>query len=82
MYTYKEAQKIFDYYSDKVIGRPLDKIEAPTLLITELKIVEIKNNKHNVFCYARASVSSYLYRNIQVVVKDLELISPSEVLEK
>ncbi len=82
MYTYKEAQEIFDYYSDKVIGKEIKEAEFEKYLIEYLKIEELNNGSFIVNCYSRTATSTPLYRNIQGVAKDLGLISLTELLEK
>jgi len=82
MYNYNQAVEIFKYYSDKVIGKTINPIKAKDLLIGHIKIVELTNNTFNVYCYAQGSASVDFYRDITSVAKDLNLLSPSEVLEE
>jgi len=80
MYTYKEAQKLIDYYSSKVIGKEIKESEFEKYLIEYLEIKELNGGSFNVFCYSRASISTLIYRNIKTVAKDLGLISPTELI--
>ncbi|WET02787.1 hypothetical protein P0R33_00350 [Flavobacterium sp. YJ01] len=82
MYTYNEAVKIFKYYSDKVIGKKIDEKKAKDLLVTHMKIEDLGNNKFDVYCYTKANISIHFYRNIASVANDLDLLSPSDVLEE
>ncbi|AWA31000.1 hypothetical protein HYN48_13425 [Flavobacterium magnum] len=81
MYTHKEAQKIANYYLEKVIGKPLSKAKAKSLPITEIKIEELNDHTFNVFCYGKASSSVIFFTTIDLVAKDLELLGPDEVLK-
>lgn len=81
MYTYKEAQKILEYYLDKVIGKPIDKVRGEELLTDYLKIEELKNSKFTVLCYSKAALTVSFYRNIDLVAKDLELPLPSDIIK-
>lgn len=82
MYTHEEAVKLYHYYLDKVVGRPLDTEQAKELPIAHLKIEELVDHSFNVFCYGKGSLTFHFFRNIETVAKDLELPSPSEVLEE
>lgn len=81
MYTYKEAQKIANYYSDKVMGKPLNKVKAKSLPISDIKVEELTDHSFNVFCYGTAQISVSFFTTIDNVAKDLELLSPDEVLK-
>ncbi|WP_394760045.1 hypothetical protein [Flavobacterium sp.] len=81
MYTYKEAQKIANYYLDKVIGKPLSRVKAKSLPITEIKIEELDDHSFNVFCYGKATLSVAFFTTIDLVAKDLELLGPNEILK-
>lgn len=81
MYTFKEAQKLAEYYKDRVIGQPLNKEKAKSLPITKIKIEEVEDHTFNVFCYGKGSISVHFYTDIESVAKDLQLSSPKEVLE-
>lgn len=79
MYTSKEAQKLVDYYSDKVIGKPISE-KLQEKLIETLGVVEISNQKFNVYCYNNSNRPP-TYSHIIAVAENLNLLSPSEVLE-
>lgn len=81
MYSYKEAVKILNYYSDKLIGKPIDEKKGKDFKITHLKIEELVGNTFNVFCYTRVNVVDF-YLDIDSVATKLKLISPSEVLKE
>lgn len=82
MYTHSEAVQIFQYYSDKVIGKNIDEKKAKDLLVTHMKIEDLGNNKFDVYCYTKGSISIHFFRDIASVARDLKLSSPSDLLEK
>lgn len=82
MYSHSDALKIFKYYIDKLVGKPLDKSQSESLLIDHLKIDELDNGKFRVICIGVASASVHLFRDIHSVAKDLGLSLPHEIVEQ
>ncbi|OCB73840.1 hypothetical protein B0A79_24080 [Flavobacterium piscis] len=82
MYTHSDAVKIFKYYSDKVIGFPLDESKGKSLLINNLRIDELGNNQFDVICIGIGSASIHFFRDIHSVAKDLGLPLPKDILEE
>lgn len=80
MYTYKETQKLIDYYSDKVIGKPINAKLKDTLIET-LGVVELSGQKFNLYCYNNSNRPP-IYSHILSVAENLKLPSPLEVLEQ
>lgn len=79
MYTSKEVQKLLDYYSNKLIGKPISSKLKETLIET-LGVVELNNQKFNLYCYNNTN-KPQIYVHILSVVENLELLTPTEVLE-
>lgn len=79
MYKYHEAILIVEYYSEKVIGKPLDKKEND-LLIFDIEVYKEENRLFNVICYAVNEFIIY-QKPIDEVAKNLNLISPKDFLK-
>jgi hypothetical protein len=81
LYSQSDAKYLFDYYSPKVIGKPLT--PEPVSNITHLQIIEYADGN-----YQLVAIGSEVYpgtvkplSNISTVTKRLGLPSPEEVLE-
>lgn len=81
LYSQADAKYLFDYYSPKVIGKPLT--PPPISNITHLQLIEYEGAK-----YQLVAIGSEVYpgtvkplSNIATVTKRLGLPSPEEVLE-
>ena len=84
MYCYKDAQKILEYYLDKVVDKSINteqQQQQHSLTVSHLKIVELTNNTFNVYCYFKGSKSEHFHRNIQLISRNLGLTSPCEILK-
>lgn len=82
MYTYANAVKILNYYSDKVVGFPIDESHGKSLLVDSIRIDEYENHTFNVNCVAIGTQSVHFFRDVYSVAKDLGLPLPDEILEQ
>ena len=82
MYNHREVLKLAEYYTEKVIDQLLDEKKGKKLKIHKLRIKDLHSGGYNLYCYATGSPSVEFYRDIESVAKDLELLSPAEVLRE
>ena len=82
MYNHREVLKLAEYYTEKVIDQLLDEKKGEKLKIHKLRIKDLHSSGYNLYCYATGSPSVEFYRDIESVAKDLELLSPAEVLRE
>ena len=55
--TLEQAQKIRSYYKDKVIGYPIDKLEHPHWLISDVELVTVDGKGWNVVVWSKGEQS-------------------------
>jgi hypothetical protein len=80
VYSLEEANYLIGYFSNKMIGKTMQASIPAT--ITHLDREPLGNNKYQVVVFGKVIKQIfYSKRSLDLVAKDLNLLSPEEVLK-
>lgn len=78
IFTEKDAKILLEYYSKKIVGKPIS--NGVDYKIDYLESKSFGKDKINIFCISLHNYSLY-HRKLTEYIKDFNLISPEEVLK-
>ena len=80
MYNQKQAEQLWRYYNNRIIGKPIYKFKFNSPSIAAVSIEETAKNEFDIICYTKSSEGIGLFRDIRSAAKELELPAPGDIL--